>query len=161
MTELEEISDEREDLDARAFAAIRTEGLEGVRFRLISPGGTAVVPDSVLNDLGGAGWKNAFRGANVKEIVTVGDQRVRCLWVRAEVNDAYPFVVEVAMPMTDADANLRRLLILFLIIIPASVAVLALAAFGITRTAFRPIRGMIESNPPTHKIISERPSSPN
>ena len=145
MTELEEDADEHGGPDSASLASLRTEGLAGARFRLIAPGGSVVITDSVLDRFGGSGWEDAFRGFSRKDIFPFAEGRLRCMWVRAEVNDRYPFVIEIAAPMTEADANLRRLAILFMMIIPASVAALAFAAFGITRTAFRPIRGMIET----------------
>ncbi len=145
MTELEEDADAKSFPDKAELSALRTEGLVGVRYRVLGKSGEPVVADSLLAEIASPDLQQVFEGISIREARRFPQGNMRCLWIRAEVKNRYPYVVEVAAPMTDLEATLARLRLLFLFIIPVALVATSLAALGITRAAFRPLRGMVET----------------
>ena len=144
-TELEEDSDEPVFPDVPRILALHTEGLPEVRMQLIDPEGRIVIIDSMLSSYPITHWREAFGGNPQKDILHVGLLSYRCCWVPAEINGKVPFVVQLAAPMSEVELSLRRLRVLFLTSIPFALLLTALAAYVITRIAFRPVTDMIQS----------------
>ncbi len=145
ITELEEESDSSAPVEVHAILGIPAEGLTGLRIQLFDQSGKTVVADTALQPCASTNWREAVAGRRYREVLRIGGQEYRCLWVPIELNDKYPAAVQLAASLGDADANLHRLLLFFIMGIPLALIVAALAAYLITRMAFRPILGMVET----------------
>ncbi|MGA2623092.1 MAG: HAMP domain-containing sensor histidine kinase [Bacteroidota bacterium] len=145
ITELEEESDSSAPVEVRTILGIPAEGLTGLRIQLFDQSGKTVVADSVLQRYPTTTWREAVAGRRQREVLHIGGREYRCLWVPIELNDQYPAAVQLAASLAEVDANLRRLLLFFFMGIPLALIVAALAAYLITRMAFRPILGMVET----------------
>jgi signal transduction histidine kinase len=69
----------------------------------------------------------------------------RSLWLPVDVHDTVVYDVQLVTPMTEMEENLGRLQVLFFIVAPAALLLTALAAFFITRIAFKPITSMVHT----------------
>jgi len=145
ISELEEESDSSAPVEVRAILGIPAEGLTGLRIQLFDQSGKTVVPDSVLQQCPTTNWKEAVAGRRQREVLRIGGQEYRGLWIPIELNDKYPAAVQLAASLAEVDTNLRRLLFFFFMGIPLALIVAALAAYVVTRMAFRPILGMVET----------------
>ena len=145
ITEIEEESDSSAPVEIAKILGIPVEGLTGLHLQLFDQSGKTVVADSVLQQYPTTHWKEAVAGRRYREVFSIGEQEYRCLWVPIELNDKYPAAVQLVGSMAEMDATLRRLLFFFLTGIPLALLITAAAAYLITRMAFRPIMGMIET----------------
>ena len=145
IAELEEESDSSAAVEVRAILGIPAEGLTGLHIQLFDQSGKTIVADSALQRYPTTAWKEAVDGRRRREVLHIAGQDYRCLWVPIELNDKYPAAVQLAASLAEVDANLGRLLLFFLIGIPLALIAAALAAYLITRMAFRPILGMVET----------------
>jgi heavy metal sensor kinase len=144
-TELVEENDEPTVSYESRILGIRTESLTGLRTQVIDQSGKIIVTDSILAGLTARGWQQASSGRRIFEVLQIKNQQYRCLWIPVEINDQSLFLVQLAVPMSDVDASLEHLRLLFFTIIPLALLITALAAYFITRIAFRPIAGMVET----------------
>ena len=144
-TEVEEQKGEQQFPVQDAFAAIRTEGLPDVRFRLVDKQGRFVCGDSSLMSLPLEPWPERADSPVRLGFVTVNGRRERSLWMPIEVDDRLEFASQLVSPMTEMDENLGRLRLLFLVMGPVAFFLVSGAIVLITRTAFRPISSMAET----------------
>ncbi len=144
-TELEEDNDEPVFPDRPRLAALHTEGLPETHFQLIDRKGDIVIGDSMLMKYSTLRWEEALQGTSPKAVFTIGEHSYRCTWARVEINDQFPFVIQLAAPMSELEGRLHDLQFLFLTTIPLALLLAALAVYFITRMAFRPIESMVET----------------
>jgi signal transduction histidine kinase len=69
----------------------------------------------------------------------------RSLWSSVEVDEKYPYVLQVAVPLSEVNADLRQLKFMLMLNIPLAILVSALAILFITTLAFRPLSKMAET----------------
>jgi signal transduction histidine kinase len=127
------------------LSRIRTEGLHDLRFRLVDRTGTSVLGDSSLAGLSIPPWPTTDHITPRREYVTINGQMYRSLWLPVDVHDTVVYDVQLVAPMTEMEENLGRLRFLFFIVAPAALLLTALAAFFITRIAFKPITSMVHT----------------
>jgi len=145
-TELSEEEDEtRTAKDQSSILKREVDRRPGLHAQLISRDGIIVDQDSLLNALLNNHRQNSVHRGERIEVLSTGGSRYRCLRIPIELNDHDRPTLELALSMTDLEENLRRLQLAFLIGIPLTLAITALAAYGITRMAFRPMIGMVET----------------
>ena len=127
------------------LSRIRTEGLSGLRFRLVDKNGTFCLGDSSLIGLSIPPWPANEHIPSLREYVTINGQTYRSLWLPVDVHDIVVYDIQLVAPMTEMEENLGRLLFLFCIVAPVALLLTALAAFFITRIAFKPITSMVHT----------------
>jgi signal transduction histidine kinase len=143
--DVEEKARKEKPLFYEKLSRIRTEGLSNVRFRLVDKTGTFVLGDSSLAGLSIPPWPATDHIPPRREYVTINGQGHRSLWLPVEVHDTVVYDIQLAAPLTEMEENLGRLQILFFLVIPAALLLTALAAFFITRIAFKPITSMVHT----------------
>ena len=145
-SEIEEQQDEGVFPVMKDLTSIRTEGLVDFHFRVLDSTGVAVVGDTVLASLPGGLHSYAVQGSPRAEDIILDGKGFRALVFPADINENVLYVLHVVASKADVDATLRHLRLLFVIVIPAVLLLTTLAAYFITRTAFRPITTMIETS---------------
>ena len=135
------------------LSRIRTEGLHGLRFRLVNRIGTSVLGDSSLTGLSVPPWPTNEHIPPKRDYVTIDGKTYRSLWLPVDVHDIVVYDVQLTAPMTEMEENLGRLRFLFFFVAPAALLLTAFAAFLITRIAFKPITSMIHT---TRSITAAR-----
>jgi signal transduction histidine kinase len=145
LTEVEEDYDEGQPPDAVDLLALQTEGLPGLRLQLLLPSGEKLLRDSLLPPLEAGLLAKTFQGSVEHQTFLVRHRAYRVLWQPVEIDERTPYVLQVAVPLHDVNEDLERLRMIFLIAIPVTLMLTGLAAFGITRAAFRPIITMTET----------------
>ena len=144
-TEFEEEADEEAIPVPENFLALRTDGLPEVRMRIIDREGAVFFQDSLLATSSTQPLLDGLTGAWKKSFLQLGNRDFRCLWAPVEFEGKTHYAQQLAAPMTEVEANLRYLRLLFMITIPLALLVTAFAASLITRIAFRPMSGMVET----------------
>ncbi len=127
------------------LASIQTEGLKEIRFRLVDKNGIFVLGDSSLIGLSIPPWPLKEHLPPRREYVTMNEHTYRSMWVPVDVRHSVVYDLQLVAPMTEMETNLERLLFLFCIVAPAALFLTALAAFFITRIAFKSITSMVHT----------------
>jgi signal transduction histidine kinase len=143
--DIEEKEKSGKHISIEKLSRIHTEGLTSVRFRLISKEGTFALGDSSLIGLSIPPWPAKEHVPPHREYVTLYGHTYRSIWIPVDVHDIVVYNVQLIAPMTEMEENLERLLFLFCIVAPAALLLTALAAFFITRIAFKPITLMVQT----------------
>jgi heavy metal sensor kinase len=121
----------------------RTEGLLNLRFRLVDRTATFVLGDSSLIGLSIPPRSVKEHIPPRREYITIEGHTYRSLWIPIDVHHIVLYDVQLVAPMTEMEENLGRLRLLFFIVVPVALLLTALAAFFITRIAFKPITSMV------------------
>jgi two-component system, OmpR family, sensor kinase len=124
---------------------IRTEGLTDFHFQMLDSTGVVVLGDSVLPSIPRGLVQQLVHHSARTENIALKGQRYRTLLAPAEVNGRNVYVLQLVSSTVDAEASLANLRLFFLISIPAVLLLASVAAYFITRSAFRPITSMIET----------------
>jgi two-component system OmpR family sensor kinase len=129
---------------ASELRALRTTGLDEVRLQIYDSLGRGILPDSMAPLPHTDEWRRVREGQILYAIRTIGEQRDRVSWQQLQL-DGGRYVLELASSLEETDADLARLLTVFLVTIPTALLIAAAAAFLILRSGFRPIAGIIET----------------
>jgi signal transduction histidine kinase len=127
------------------LSRIRTEGLQEIRFRLVDKNGAFVLGDSSLIGLSIPPWPLKEHLPPRREYTTLNEHTYRSMWVPVDVRHSVVYDLQVVVPMSEMETNLKRLLFLFCFVAPVALLLTALAAFFITRIAFKPITSMVHT----------------
>ena len=144
-------SEIEEQLDRHIFPVvgdlleIRTRGLEGERFQLLDTTGTVLLRDSLLAGAPIDGSRASLAGQVGRKRFMIHGERYEVLWVPLEVDGLFTYVLEIGAPMTEIENQLARLRFFLIIAIPLSLLLTGLAGSMISRSAFRPVAGMIDT----------------
>jgi signal transduction histidine kinase len=144
-TEVEEQHDEGTFPDIPDFRALVPEGLTSPHFRLVSLAGETVIGDSLLSVLPAPVLDHEHAEGSRTETVELGMESWRVLTAPVEVNDTIAYALQIADALSGVEAYLAGLRTLYGAAIPLGLLAASLAALGITRVAFRPVRAMIET----------------
>lgn len=141
-TEIEEQSDEGVFPTLDDLLEISTQGLPSVRIQIWDTTGQIVVADSLLSRSQQAGWRSSVLTAPLTQTLPSSSDGLRCRWYPVEVDERIRYVLQLAAPLTSVDESLHELRVLFGITIPLALLFVAVAAYVITRVAFRPLTNM-------------------
>ena len=144
-SEIEEQHDEGVFPVVSDLADIRTDGLTDFHFRILDSTGRALVKDSTLSSLSGSAASPTVREPVRAEEAVLGGKRFRVLAMPVGINGARLYVIQLAASTADLESSLDHLRLLFLFSIPFVLLLAALAAYVVTRTAFKPVSSMIET----------------
>lgn len=159
--EFEEDADEGRVLDMEAILSPGSGALSGVKVQMFDSSGRVIMADSVLSQYPAGAWQRALTGERYFEVLEGRGEPYRSLWIRPASFRRPSSVIEIALPMTELEESLSHLRLLFIITIPLALFLTALAASFITRLAFRPMMGMVETAKTiTAKNLHERLAIP-
>ncbi len=144
-SEIEEELGEMPGLNPREIASIHAEGLKCVRYQLFGPDGRNVLKDSLLYDSPMKKSAEISEKRSIFESRRLGGRKYRIYWSKMETEQDSVYVLETAASMKDTFEDLDRLFYLFLIIIPLGLLLTGVAAYFITKAAFKPITRMTET----------------
>lgn len=144
-TELEEENDEGRPLLPGDLRQIATEGLTGVRMQVLDRDGNTQISDSVLAAASAAKMEFSRAGSQRKQTLEIAGRSFRCIWLASEADEHLPYIVQVAAPMDEISRRQESLLMLLTLTIPSALFLTAFFVWLITRIAFRPMAGMIET----------------
>ncbi len=144
-TELEEEIDEGAIPVAENFLSLKTDGLPEVRMRIVDREGKIFFQDSLLATSSIQPLHGGLNSVSEKSFLRLESRDFRCLWAPVKFEGKIHYALQLAAPMTEVEANLQYLRLLFMIIIPLALLITAVASSLITRVAFRPMSGMVET----------------
>jgi Signal transduction histidine kinase len=127
------------------LAERKTDGSAGINMRFFDQEGKLILRDTLLalsslNPIG-----EVLNGSTRNGFLQVGGENFRYFWSPVEVEERVRYVLQLAAPMKEVELTLRYWRLLFLVSIPLALLITALASSLITRIAFRPMRGMVET----------------
>jgi signal transduction histidine kinase len=144
--EVEEQYYEKRLPDVTELRELKYEGLSGSYFRLSDQTGKSIYADSILAGEPQKPWTSIAPHQFTFEDNTIGSVRYRTLWARVEAGDQDRFSVQVAVPLTELEASLGLLQLLFLIGVPLALTISGLAVYAIVLAAFRPLSSMVRTS---------------
>jgi len=145
-TELgEEENETREAQDQSIILKQEIDRRPGLHAQLITSNGIIIAQDSILTTIGISPRRTVAQWGERFEVFSTSGSRYRCLRIPIEINDHDQSILELAISISDLEENLHRLRLQFFIGIPLALVFTALAVYGITKMAFRPMIGMVET----------------
>ncbi len=143
--EIEEVERHAEPLQSEQLFQIRTEELKNPRFRLVDRAGKFVLGDSSLAELPIIPWPENNDIPHRRGYVTIEEHEYRSLWIPIERHGEVLYIVQLCVRPKEMEKSLGHLRFLFFIIAPMALLLTAIAAFFITRIAFKPITSMVHT----------------
>ena len=144
-TEIEEQVPEGVFPNLEDLNAIRTEGLPRVVRQLSDPTGQVVLTDSILS-------KEPILAVTARtvrvpafEVLLIGGHSYLGYWMPVEVDEQNRFVLLVAVSLNELDESLSGMRLMFYLVIPATLLLVALATLLIARRALLPLDSMTKT----------------
>ncbi len=144
-TEIEDEFDDSTSLDLTKLSSIRSKGLIGERFQLFDSNGKIIVKDSILSKIPAADLNKVMNQSIEYERQKIDHHKYHILWSKFETENDSVYILETASSVRDVYEELDRLFYLFLIIIPAGLIITGIAAYFISKAAFKPIVQMADT----------------
>lgn len=141
--QLEDNPDELTPSQISHLATIRTEGLYGVRYRVLDGKGRFLVSDTLLER--GPQIGNMERDESRLTDLLIEQRKYRQLLAPIKVWHQGTYILQLAAPMLEVDEALERLRLLFMVGIPVALLLASVAAYVITRSGFKPIVAITET----------------
>ncbi|MCL5029692.1 MAG: HAMP domain-containing histidine kinase [Bacteroidetes bacterium] len=138
-TEIEDELDDNSSLNILKLSSIRSKGLIGERFQLFDKNGKVVIRDSILSKIPPADLNKVLNESFDYEKRKIGHHKYHILWSKFETENDSVYILETAASVKDVFEELDRLFYLFVIIIPAGLIITGIAAYFISKAAFKPI----------------------
>ncbi len=143
-TEIEEQLDENFIIDYKKLNSIRSKGLIRERFQLFDKKGKSIISDSILPEISPSQIDKILNETIEYESQKINHHKYQILWSTFESENDSVYILETASSVKDVYEELDRLLFLFLIIIPAGLIITGIAAYFISKAAFKPITRMMD-----------------
>jgi signal transduction histidine kinase len=128
--------------DSLDLGTVKVEGLPPALKQIFDTTGKLVVGNSILAQLRQPDWKTENISKSYFRDLKIENTGYRYYWCPVEVNDKYPYFLQIAVPISDINSSLRHLKILLLVSIPLTILISAFAVYLITTLAFRPLSTM-------------------
>ena len=142
---IEDELNDRSVLDVGELTSIRARGLIDKRFQLFDRSGKVLVKDSVLYQSDKPNLQKVLHESFKYSRKKIGHHWYHILWSRFETGSDSVYILETAASVKDVIDDLDRLFYLFLIIIPGCLIITDVAAFFISKAAFRPMTQMADA----------------
>jgi len=144
-TEIGDELDDRDSLSIKKLSSIHSKGLIGERFQLFGSNGDVLVKDSVLAKIAAADLSNESINSFKFQRQKIDHHKYHILWSKFQTENDSAYILETAASVKDVFEELDRLFYLFLIIIPSGLIITGIAAYFISKAAFKPIAQMTET----------------
>jgi heavy metal sensor kinase len=144
-TEIEEQVPEGVFPNLEDLNAIRTEGLLHVLRQLSDSKGQVVLTDSILSKEPTLTAITRTVRVPAFELLNIGGHSYLGYWIPVEVEEQNRFVLLVAVSLNEVDESLSGMRLMFYLVIPATLLLVALAIFLITRRALLPLDSMTKT----------------
>jgi two-component system, OmpR family, heavy metal sensor histidine kinase CusS len=143
--EVEEQESEHLFPSARDFKALTLETLTGAWVRLSDRQGNTVYGDSLL--VRDAGEEEVSAGQNRFTFGNIAVNGVVCrsLWTGVETEDHNVYRVQIVLPLTEVEASLRLLGLLFVIGVPIVLFISATLVYLIVVASLKPLSAMVRT----------------
>ena len=143
--EIEDELDDSASLNLKRLSSIKAKGLIGERFQLFNIRGNIIIHDSVLSKSSMPDLDKVLNESYEIDRQKIGHHKYHILWSKFETENDSVYILETAASVKDVFDELDRLFYLFLIIIPAGLILTGVAAYFISKAAFKPIAKMADT----------------
>jgi two-component system, OmpR family, sensor kinase len=140
--EIEEQTNDEELLDVKELQNIPAEGLLDANIRVIDSRGNVLLGSRFWQAYSSKRWKLALKGTPVFETIDINGEQYRFLTWPVKVKKGILCALQTAASMREINADLNRLFVLFLLLIPIALLLTGLAAYFVSKAAFKPILKM-------------------
>jgi signal transduction histidine kinase len=143
-----EIEDELQDevhFDTKKLSAVRAKGLVGEKYQLFDARGGTILRDSSLAKIPAENINEILENSFVYGKKRIDHRKYRILWSAFETQNDSVYILETAASVRDVFEDLDRMFYLFLLIIPAGLILTGVAAYFISRAAFKPVVKMTDT----------------
>ena len=144
-TEVEDELDDSSSLNLKKLSSIKAKGLIGERYQLFSKSGNTFVKDSILSKIAYPNFNKVCNESFVYEKRRIDNYKYHIIWSKFETENDSVYILETAASVKDVFDELDKLFYLFLIIIPAGLIITGIAAYFISKAAFKPIAQMADT----------------
>ena len=144
-TEIEDELGDSASLNMKKLSSIRAKGLVGEKFQLFDSNGELIVKDSTLSKIPTESLSKVSSGPFVYEKKRIDHHKYHILWSTFETEKDSTYILETAASVKDVYEDLDRLFYLFLFIIPSGLIITGIAAYFISKAAFKPITQMTDT----------------
>lgn len=139
----EQVSDEK-NINLDELKQVKAEGLQDVKLALYDTHGNNLLSDSIAVDEDK--WKSAIRNSDFTgTVITPSGENYRSYWSGVECNGRIEYALRIMASLKGVDNSLSRLLVIMCIIIPFALLITGLAAWLISKAAFKPVIRMSQT----------------
>ena len=131
--------------DSHDLSDVKVEGMPQSFFQVYDNTGKLIVSDSILEHSIGAVRRREYETPPYFANLKSGESVYRANWSPVEVDEKYPYILQVAAPLSEVNAGLLHLKILLMTSIPLAIIVSALAIYLFSILAFRQLTSMAET----------------
>jgi len=143
--EIEEQRNEKRFPTIKDFTDLKSKGMVASFVRLSDERGGVIFTDSLLAMDAPKPTESVGQDQFNFENVAVGGHRFRSLWSRIETEGPDRYSLQILLPLTEVEASLELLQLLFLIGVPIALIISAYAVYTIVVTSFKPFSTMVQS----------------
>jgi signal transduction histidine kinase len=149
-SEIEEELKEGVFPDSGDLRAVKIEGLPPTFIQIIDTTGSIILGTPQLTHSIRLNPLREYRSRSYLANIRIENKTYRSCWSQVEINEQYPYILQLAAPLSEVEVSLRHLKIMLMISIPLAILISALAVYLITAMTFRPLTTMAD----TAKLIS-------
>lgn len=142
-SEIEEQSRDHDGYDLSDFKAVPSDGLKWNKFELLDRNGKNVLGDTVITQPAKSFCNSIFNLGEKYDEIKIGRHHARVYISTVEINEKTNHILIVSSSLEEVREDLERLLLIFLIVIPAGLIFAGFSAYLIAKKAFSPISKMI------------------
>ncbi len=143
--EVDEQTNERRFPTVLDFEGLKSKGLVGSLFRLVDEQSNVVVDDSTLHVQPLIPFDQLVHRQSKFNDVDLKGEQYRSLWTVIERERGDRYFLQIALPATEVEANLRLLQLLFMGGVPIVLILSALAVYLVVAGAFKPISTIVHT----------------
>ena len=144
-SEIEEELKEGQFPDSVDLRAIKVEGLPPTYIQIMDTTGSIILGAPQFVHSARPNRLQEYRSRAYFTNIRIENMVYRSNWSQVEVNEQYPYILQLAAPLAEVEASLRQLKIMLLVSIPLAILISALAVYLITAMAFRPLTTMADT----------------
>jgi signal transduction histidine kinase len=131
--------------DSVDLRAVKVEGLPHTYVQIFDATGNIILADPQLAHSIRPNRLQEYRSPAYFANIRLENIIYRSNWSQVEVNEQYPYFLQLAAPLSEVETSLRQLKIMLLVSIPLAILISALAVYLITVMAFRPLTTMADT----------------
>jgi signal transduction histidine kinase len=131
--------------DSQDLKAVKIEGLPTTYMQITDTAGSIILGAPQLAFSVRLNPLREYRSRSYLANIRIENKIYRSSWSKVEIDEQYPYILQLAAPLSEVEASLRQLRITLLISMPLAILISAFAVYLITSMAFRPLATMADT----------------
>jgi signal transduction histidine kinase len=145
LNELTEEIERGEKIDINKIHPLRGSGLYDIKIQLYDTCGNLCFGDSTVVTSTDEYCKLASQKKILLQNISINNQNYLSLWKAVRIKHQIIYIAQIAASLQETESNLNNIFLTLIILIPLSLAIMAAAAYFISKASFKPILNMAKT----------------